>query len=245
VSRGRIHAHAEETMFTTLLESRATRTRRTGSTVASMLFHGALIAGGVALTIPQIVDATPRPAERPVIYVEPAPPIDPIVSTGSTDIAKPAGPRAPTLVNVVAPPITPTDLPPVDMGPSISPEQIRIGGGNPVGASGVGPSVPFVEGSVIGVEAVERIPRVIGSAPTPRYPDALRASGITGRVTVRFVIDTTGRAELAGAQFVEATHPLFSDAVRNALGNFRFSAGEVGGRKVRTMVQLPFTFALR
>jgi hypothetical protein len=32
--------------------------------------------------------------------------------------------------------------------------------------------------------------------------------------------------------------------VKNALGYYRFSPGEVAGRKVRTMVQVPFTFAL-
>jgi protein TonB len=73
----------------------------------------------------------------------------------------------------------------------------------------------------------------------------LRESGITGRVTVRFVVDTTGRAEVDGMQVIETSHELFSESVRNALGSFRFSAGEIGGRKVRTLVQLPFTFALR
>ena len=59
------------------------------------------------------------------------------------------------------------------------------------------------------------------------------------------LVAPTVTVELDGVQFVETTHPLFSEAVRNALGSFRFSAGEIGGRKVRTMVQLPCTFELR
>jgi hypothetical protein len=45
-------------------------------------------------------------------------------------------------------------------------------------------------------------------------------------------------------QIVEASHPLFADAVRGALARYRFSAGEAAGRKVRTMVQMPFEFTL-
>jgi len=62
---------------------------------------------------------------------------------------------------------------------------------------------------------------------------------------VRFVVDTMGRAELGDVVIVEATHALFADAVKNALERYRFTPGAVEGRKVRTMVQLPFTFSLR
>ena len=100
-------------------------------------------------------------------------------------------------------------------------------------------------GGVVDVAVVERIPRMLGNAPTPRYPASLRESGISGNVVIRFVVDTLGRAELDGVVIQEATHMLFADAVKNVLGFYRFSPGEVGGRKVRTLVQVPFTFALK
>ena len=142
----------------------------------------------------------------------------------------------------------PLTLPPIDLsGPVLPPDRIVIGGpALPTGTS-TGTVTPseLTSGAVVDVNAVERVPRILGSAPPPRYPVALRESGVAGRVLVRFVIDTLGRAELDGAVVTETTHTLFSDAVKNVLGLYRFSPGSIGGRKVRTMVQLPFTFTLR
>ena len=84
---------------------------------------------------------------------------------------------------------------------------------------------------------VDQVPRMIGSAAPPRYPVVLRESGVPGRVVVRFVVDTMGRAELGDVVIVEATHALFVDTVKNALERYRFTPGAVEGRKVRTMVQ--------
>ena len=43
---------------------------------------------------------------------------------------------------------------------------------------------------------------------------------------------------------VDATDAQLADPVRAVLPRFRFTAGEAGGRKVRTMVALPFDFTL-
>ena len=146
------------------------------------------------------------------------------------------------------PTITPATLPPIDLsGPPLPAEQIVIGGPGALTAppiGGGGPGIP-TPGGVVDVGVVERIPRILGGAPAPRYPGALRVSGVSGRVVVRFVVDTVGRAELDDVVVMEATHALFAEAVKSALGLYRFSPGEFGGRKVRTMVQLPFTFTLR
>ena len=233
-------------MFTTLPESRAIRTRSARSTMASVVLHSVLIAGAVAMTLPTPVDARPEPVDgKKIIYV----PIRPTahVSEPAPKRVQPTQPTAPRLT-IAAPSFTPKTLPPIDVNaPEIPPDLIIIGGpgartGPPVGP--VGPSVPTT-GSVVDVAVVERIPRILANAPTPSYPGSLRASGIAGQVVVRFVVDTLGRAEMDGLVVQEASHALFADAVRNVLGLYRFSPGEVGGRKVRTMVQLPFTFALR
>lgn len=233
-------------MFTTLPESRAIRTRSARSTMASVVLHGALIAGAVAMTLPGRVDATPEPVNgKKIIYV----PIDHTPRRPSEPVPprpQPTQPSAP-LPTIAAPSFTPKTLPPIDINaPDLPPDQIIIGGpgsrtGTPVAT---GPSV-FASGAVVDVAAVERIPRIIGNAPAPRYPGSLRESGVTGQVVVRFVVDTLGRAELDGVVIQETTHTLFAEAVKNVLGFYRFSPGEVGGRKVRTLVQVPFTFALK
>lgn len=231
-------------MFTTLLESRATRPRSARSTMASVMLHSAAIVTAVAMTLPGRADARPKPKKvKDVVYVAtdhrptqpptPRPPSEPPVpSTPLPTIAMPA--------------VTPTKLPPIDFGPTLPPEQILIGGPGALTGSPIGGGTPhvFAPGAVVDEGVVERIPRMVGNAPAPRYPNALRESGISGRVVIRFVVDTLGRAELNDVVILEASHTLLTDAVKNALGLYRFSPGEVGGRKVRTMVQVPFTFAL-
>ena len=233
-------------MFTTLPESRAIRTRSARSTMASVVLHGALIAGAVAATLPNRGDARPEPMrDKKIIYV----PIDPEPRRPTEPMhprSRPTQPSAP-LPTIAAPSFTPKTLPPIDINaPEIPPDQIIIGApGSRTGPpAATGPSV-FVPGSVVDVAAVDRIPRIIGTAPAPRYPNSLRESGITGQVVVRFVVDTLGRAELDGVVIQETTHALFADAVKNVLGFYRFSPGEAGGHRVRTLVQVPCSFSLR
>jgi periplasmic protein TonB len=232
-------------MFTTLVESRSMRARSTKSTMMSVVLHGGVIAAAVAATMPGSVDARPEPMPRDtLIYVTthrpPPPPSAPIHARPQPD-----APSAP-LPNIPMPTITPTSIPPVDVSAPELPAEIIIGRephtpGSPFGSGPVSSDTP---GSVVNLDAVERIPRVLGNAPRPLYPSALRASGMAGNVVVRFVVDTLGRAEMDGFTVVETSHVLFTDAVKNALALYRFSPGEVGGRKVRTMVQVPFTFSL-
>jgi protein TonB len=234
-------------MFTTLPESRAIRTRNARSQMASVVLHGALIAGAVAMTLPQRVDATPEPVKDGIpVYVamrdrprQPATPIPP-----RRQAAQPSAP----LPTIAAPTIVPSTIPPIDVsGPPLPVEQIVIGGPGARTAPFVdaGGSSVFPPGGIADVGVVERIPRILGGAPAPRYPGALRESGVSGRVVVRFVVDTLGRVEPDAIVVLEATHALFADAVRSALGLYRFSPGEIGGRKVRTMMEQPFTFTLK
>lgn len=232
-------------MFTTLVESRSIRTRRATSTMMSVILHGAVIAAAVAVTMPARGDATPRsPKEKKIVYVAIThPPAVP--STPVPPRPQPATTGTP-FRSIVMPTITPTKIPPIDVSAPELPPDLIITSGPPTPNSpfGAGSLMTYSPGSVVSFDAVERIPRIIGNPPTPRYPNALRASGVVGNVVVRFVVDTLGRAEMDGVVVVDASHSLFADAVTSALEFYRFSPGEVGGRKVRTMVQVPFTFAL-
>lgn len=91
----------------------------------------------------------------------------------------------------------------------------------------------------------------------PRYPDELLHSGIEGKVTLQFVVDTTGRADsltfrdlwprgeprLQGAQ--AAYYAQLVAAAKRAVMEARFFPAEVGGCKVRHVVQQPFTWLIR
>ena len=76
----------------------------------------------------------------------------------------------------------------------------------------------------------------------PTYPRLLEARGIEGIAVVRFVVDSTGMADLASFQLVETNHQLFGAAVRAAIPGMKFRPATIGGRRVRQLVELPFVF---
>lgn len=238
-------------MLTVLLESRAARQRHVGSTTASTLVHGAVIAAVVALTLPKPGDAkrTPDVHATNVTYVRTAPretraaqPRQPATTTNEA-------PRHPDIPIIHVPKFTPKGIPPIDLSqPNVTSDQVLIGRGmSPVsggmGKAGIGIGISGA-GDVNDASAVDRPPRIVGRAAEPRYPVPLRSAGIEGHVLAEFVVDTLGRAELGTLRFPQLTNPLFGDAVREALSRYRFLPGEVAGRKVRTRVAVPFEFRL-
>ena len=78
----------------------------------------------------------------------------------------------------------------------------------------------------------------------PRYPDMLRSANVEGEVLAQFVVDTLGRAEMQTFKVLKSSHDLFTNSVKSALSNMRFYPAEVGGRKVKQLVQMPFQFNL-
>jgi TonB family protein len=78
----------------------------------------------------------------------------------------------------------------------------------------------------------------------PVYPDSLLRSGVGGRVVVEFVVDTAGVPDMDTFGAVVSTDRLFTESVRRALGGARFIPAMLEGRRVRQLVQLPFTFSI-
>jgi protein TonB len=135
-------------------------------------------------------------------------------------------------------------IPPVDLTPSLpaSGPAIVSSAGNdssraaPAGA--VASNEPFT-----GDQVERQVSLRPGSSP-PRYPTALSSAGIEGQVIALFVVSEAGRVEPATVRFTLSDNPLFEDAVKSALERMRFVPAEVGGRKVRQLVQMPFVFTL-
>jgi TonB family protein len=78
----------------------------------------------------------------------------------------------------------------------------------------------------------------------PTYPQVLRAAGIEGTVVAKFVVDTTGHADLRTFEIVSSDHDGFTAAVREALPTMKFYPAQVGGRKVKQLIRMPFMFSL-
>lgn len=78
----------------------------------------------------------------------------------------------------------------------------------------------------------------------PSYPDELREKGVQGEVLVEFAVDTTGHADPGSFAVVTASHPLFAEAVREALPRMLFTPAVAHGQRVRQLVRLPMKFKL-
>jgi TonB family protein len=74
------------------------------------------------------------------------------------------------------------------------------------------------------------------------YPPSMRASGVSGTVVAEFVVDTLGKVESENFGIVSSTHPLFSEAVREAARAAEFRPALRQGRRVRQLVRQPFDF---
>lgn len=91
---------------------------------------------------------------------------------------------------------------------------------------------------------VEKQVTTAPGSPQPRYPEQMKKANVEGEVLAQFVVDTTGHAEVNTFKVLKSSHELFTQAVRTVLPSMRFIPAEIGGTKVKQMIQQPFTFAL-
>ena len=78
----------------------------------------------------------------------------------------------------------------------------------------------------------------------PAYPLDLLAKHVEGMAVVRYVVDTTGFADTVSFTVVRTTDPGFARAVHDVLPFMRFSPAKIGTKKVRQLVEQPFTFKI-
>jgi protein TonB len=110
--------------------------------------------------------------------------------------------------------------------------------GEPVGP-GVGPG-DLANVGIPGIANLDRVPRAMVQ-PSPSYPSSLRNDGVSGSVTVEFVVDTAGR--VITAEPVKWTHREFVEPAVRAVLRWRFEPGTLDGRKVRFRMAVPIEFA--
>lgn len=234
-------------MFDQLLETKAKKQRSTGGTIISIVLHTVLIAAAVVLT-KKTADALEKPKEEKVVLQEnkkePEPEKPKEQPKPQEVVAQVAPPKG---FQVLTPPIdVPDVIPDVDLSRKATDEADFSGKGVQGGiAKGVeGGTGPVISDQPYFDFQVEKAAAAIPGSGNPAYPEMLKSSGVEGEALVQFIVDTTGRAELGSFKVLRASHDAFGQAVRSALPRMRFLPAEIGGRKVRMLVQQPFAFAL-
>ena len=237
-------------MFNNLLESKPKKEKRGGGTMASIVLHSILVGLAVYATANAAIQ-NEKPRQEKIDFVEtpkdePPPPTDEPPPPPPPDVV--AAPPPPKGFQVLTAPVEiPDVIPDIDLSKKVTDENDFSGKGVAGGvAKGVeGGKAPVVQSDQPYFEFQVEKPVVPAPGSTsPRYPDMLRQAGVEGEVLAQFVVDTTGRAEANSLKILKSSHDLFVQSVRNALPQMKFIPAEVGGRKVKQLVQQPFTFSI-
>ena len=252
-----------------LLESKPDKTKRSpGGTLFSIVLHSVILFLAIFATARAGNRKAEKPREEKVNFVavkkdEPPPPKK--EPPPPKEAPKPKAPKAVDLpklpkevapapaqgFKVLTPQVTvPTSLPTIDLSKAITNENDFSGKGvaggseNGVkggtgkeGDTGAADHGPYMESQV--EKPVEKI-----GGEAPEYPSSLRASGVEGQVLAQFVVNESGRYEPGSLRILNSSNPAFAAAVKDALPRMRFSAAQIGGKKVQQLVQMPFQFHL-
>lgn len=133
----------------------------------------------------------------------------------------------------------PFEIPPVSRAaPEKSALNLKDFTGTPGIEGGVGPG-EFAVPSIFKVVNLDRVPRAL-SRSAPTYPTEMRRNGVTGDVTIEFLVGTDG--SVISAEAVRWSRREFVDSAVSAVLKWRFEPGTVNGRKVRFRMAIPIEF---
>jgi len=258
-----------------LLESKHEHKMRSpGGTIFSIVLHLTILFLAVFATARAGVRKAEKPRDSKVSFVavkkeeppppkkEPPPPKEapkpkaPAPKVNLPRLPKEVAPAPPKGFKVVVPPVNiPTKLPTIDLSKAVTNENDFSGKGVAGGSAngvkggtgkdgdlgklgGVADHGPYMEFQV------EKVVEKIGGE-APEYPTMLRESGVEGQVLAQFVVNESGRYEGGTLKILSSSNPAFSAAVKDALPRMRFSAAQIGGKKVQQLVQMPFQFHIQ
>ena len=231
-------------MFNLLIESKPQKQKMAGGTIFSLVFHSALIGAAVVVTAKAgIADDKTKQEKIQFVEMKKEPPPKPKEPPPPKEVVMKAPP--PKGFQVLRAPVEiPIKIPDIDLSKKVTDEADFSGKGVKGGiAKGVEGSTHPTDQPYFEFQVEKPVQQIPGTG-TPRYPDALRSSGVEGEVQAQFVVNEDGKAEPSTFKVLKATNELFSAAVRTALPQMRFYAAEVGGHKVKQLVQQSFQFKL-
>src|SRR5215204_2477029 len=232
-------------MFNNLLESKPKKEKRGGGTMASIVLHSVLVGLAVYATANAAIQ-NEKPRQEKIDFVEtpkdePPPPKDEPPPPPPPDVV--AAPPPPKGFQVLTAPVEiPDVIPDIDLNKKVTDEADFSGKGVAGGTSkGVAGGTPTGDQAYFEFQVEKPVVAAPGSCQ-PKYPEMLRSAGVGGEVQAQFVVDTTGRVEQKSFKVLKSDNELLTGAVRSALSCLRFLPAEAGGRRVRQLVQQPYSF---
>lgn len=174
------------------------------------------------MEMPKIEPDEPPPTDTN----EPAPDVSQIAPPSLTDV--PGVVQLDSFVQQVQPP------PPPDLGKPTG--VISIPAGRP-STGGLGKGI----GDIFDLKNLDQQP-VAKFQPQPVYPFEMRRAGITGDVTVSFIVDSNGDVQQATP--VKSSQREFEAAAVQAVSKWKFRPGKKGGKNVATRMVVPILFSI-
>ena len=228
-------------MFNNLIESRPVVKRSVGATMFSIFVHAVGLFVAVVLTLHAGEKVKEMVKAEDVKFAETKKAPDPEPEKKPPP-DMPAAPPPPKGFQVLQAPVNiPDKIPDVDLSKAVTDEADFSGKGVAGGTSkGVEGGTP-TDQPLFEFQVDKPVLQKDGN-PNPKYPSILETSRVEGDVTVQFVVDTLGKAEMGTFKVIKASNELFAQEVRRVLPFWRFYPAEAGSHKVKQYVQLPIRF---
>ncbi|HRG55077.1 MAG TPA: TonB family protein [Lacunisphaera sp.] len=191
------------------------------------------------MELPLNTDSGPtKPPEDSPVTTE-----DPVERESTPEQVKPlkGNPAPPKLPDVPArlpegPLVIPIENRPSKFDPNITVIPENIGTGN-----GVADGLDFASAGFFSTGALDRVPDARVQIP-PDYPYAMKQSGTSGSVVVRFDVDTAGH--VVRVEAVSWTDREFVEPALRAVRKWRFEPGRRNGRAVPFRMAVPIEFGI-
>src|SRR5215208_1068695 len=197
-------------MFDKLLESQPQKQKMAGGTLFSVVFHSALIAAAVVVTANAGI-ADDKTKNQKIQFVEmkkepPKPKEPPPPPPPPKEVFKAPPPKGFQVLR--APVEIPIKIPEIDLSKKVTDEADFSGkgvkGGVAKGVEGGTPQVIDQNQTYFEFQVEKPVAQIPGTG-APRYPDALRSSGVEGEVQAQFVVNEDGKAETGTFKVLKAT----------------------------------------
>jgi len=230
------------------------RKGRVATLPVSVALHALAITGVIVSNVWSVTLPTNAPAQYEAFNGARAVPLPPPERPVRVDPPKPVTHQTeqqdrsvftePTAQNptILTPGKVPDFIPNVNAGGGGLPE-VPVGDPNLVGPGGGGSSSDVGGGGPVQVGPGSASMPVVIKRVQPVYPQLLVKVGMPGSAIVECVVGRDGVIE--SAQVVHATNPLFGEAAREAVMQWKFLPGRLQGQPVSTIFQLTVTFQVK